>query len=98
MPLFEHVASAKIKFNKGVVQRDSQFKVIPIIKRHIANADSLNRVKLYKELYRKYFTIDKPLSVDRLYHYILLFSQDDYCDHLWDLFCTHINQFVENYR
>lgn len=101
MPLFEHVATAKIKFNKGVVQRGSQFKVIPIIKRHIANSESMNKqdkVKLYKELYRKYFTIDKPLSVDRLYHYILLFSQDDYCDHLWKMFCEHINEFVENYK
>ena len=101
MPLFEYVANAEIHFNKMISRRGIQEKDIIVIKHHINDAVSnrrIDRAKVYKELYRRYFTVSKPLSVYKLYRFIILFEKDEYCDHLWKMFCEHINQFVENYK
>lgn len=61
-------------------------------------AKKTERAQTFKVIYKKLLTIDKPLSVDKLYHFIMLFKADDYCWSLWDRFCNNILEFVNKYQ
>lgn len=101
LKLFEHVANAEIRFNKNVYKANREAQCASHIRNDIAKmkgyAKKTERAQTFKVIYKKLLTIDKPLSVDKLYHFIMLFKADDYCWSLWDRFCNNILEFVNKY-
>lgn len=98
LKLFEHVANAKIRFNTNVCRTEREVQCVTIIKQSIINIGwKAERARTFKVAYRKFLTIDKPLSVDKLYNFVMIFNADDYCWSLWDRFCNNILEFVNKY-
>lgn len=99
LKLFEHVANAEIRFNKNVCRTKREVKCATLIRQSIVNIDRYRteRARTFKMVYRKFLTIDKPLSVDKLYNFVMIFNADDYCWSLWDRFCNNILEFVNKY-
>lgn len=99
LKLFEHVANAEIKFNKNVCRTKREVKCATLIRESIVNIDRYRteRVRTFKSVYKKFLTIDKPLSVDKLYNFVMIFNADDYCWSLWDRFCNNILEFANKY-
>lgn len=101
LKLFEHVANAEIRFNKNVYKANREAQCASHIRNDIAKmkgyAKKTERAQTFKVIYKKLLTIDKPLSVDKLYHFIMLFKADDYCWSLWDRFCNNIIEFADKY-
>lgn len=83
LKLFEHVANAEIRFNKNVYKANREAQCASHIRNDIAKmkgyAKKTERAQTFRVIYIKLLTIDKPLSVDKLYHFIMLFKADDYC-------------------
>lgn len=98
LKLFEHVANAEIRFNKNVCRAEREVQCATIIKQGIVNIGwRKERARTFKVVYRKFLTIDKPLSVDKLYNFVMIFNADEYCWSLWDRFCNNILEFVNKY-
>lgn len=98
LKLFEHVANAEIRFNKNVCRTKREVKCATLIRQSIVNIGwRAERARTFKVAYRKFLTIDKPLSVDKLYNFVMIFNADDYCWSLWDRFCNNILEFVNKY-
>lgn len=99
LKLFEHVANAEIRFNKNVCRTKREVKYATLIRENIVNIDRYRteRVRTFKSVYKKFLTIDKPLSVDKLYNFVMIFNADDYCWSLWDRFCNNILEFANKY-
>ena len=98
LKLFEHVANAKIRFNKNVCRAEREVQCATIIKQGIVNIGwRKERARTFKVVYRKFLTIDKPLSVDKLYNFVMIFNADEYCWSLWNRFCNNILEFVNKY-
>ena len=69
LKLFEYVANAEIRFNKNVCRAEREVQCATIIKQGIVNIRwRKERARTFKVVYRKFLTIDKPLSVDKLYN------------------------------
>ena len=98
LKLFEHVANAEIRFNKNVCRTEREVQCATIIKHGIVNIGwRAERARAFKVAFRKFLTIDKPLSVDKLYNFVMIFNADDYCWSLWDRFCNNILEFANKY-
>lgn len=99
LKLFEHVANAEIRFNKNVCRTKREVKCATLIRQSIVNIDRYRteRARTFKMVYRKFLTIDKPLSVDKLYNFVMIFNADEYCWSLWDRFCNNILEFANKY-
>lgn len=98
LKLFEHVANAEIRFNKNVCRTEHEVQCATIIKQGIVNIGwRKERARTFKVVYRKFLTIDKPLSVDKLYNFVMIFNADEYCWGFWDRFCNNILEFVNKY-
>lgn len=98
LKLFEHVANAEIRFNKNVCRTEREVQCATIIKQGIVNIGwRAERARAFKVAFRKFLTIDKPLSVDKLYNFVMIFNADDYCWSLWDRFCNNILEFANKY-
>lgn len=98
LKLFEHVANAGIRFNKNVCRTNREVKCATLIKQGIVNIGwRAERARTFKVIYRKFLTIDKPSSVDKLYNFVMIFNADDYCWSLWDRFCNNILEFANKY-
>mgnify|MGYP004554528939 FL=1 len=99
LKLFEHVANAEIRFNKNVCRTKREVKCATLIRQSIVNIDRYRteRARTFKVAFREFLTIDKPLSVDKLYNFVMIFNADDYCWSLWDRFCNNILEFVNKY-
>lgn len=98
LKLFEHAANAEIRFNKNVCRAEREVQCATIIKQGIVNIGwRKERARTFKVVYRKFLTIDKPLSVDKLYNFVMIFNADEYCWSLWDRFCNNILEFVNKY-
>lgn len=98
LKLFEHVANAEIRFNKNVCRTKREVKCATLIRQSIVNIGwRAERARTFKVAYRKFLTIDKPLSVDKLYNFVMIFNADEYCWSLWDRFCNNISEFANKY-
>ena len=88
LKLFEHVANAEIRFNENVYRTKREAKCALLVRNDIAIKNDIAKMmgrtkkteqaRTFKVVYRKFLTIDKPLSVDKLYNFVMIFNADEY--------------------
>lgn len=99
--VFKYVANAEIKFQKNIYRTGNESQCVLSLRNSLANADwytkRTDRAEAFWGIYKKFLTIDKPLSVNKLYHFIMFFNADEECWSLWDRFCNNIIEFANKY-